>query len=246
MTQARPATANHHSRRARTALVLSVVLATAGIVATQPSSAQEGIAIPAPTRDVPVRPGATETAVVAGGCFWGIQGVFQHVTGVTNAVSGYAGGERQTAHYEMVGSGKTGHAEAVRSAMTRAGSATARSSRSSFPSLMTRPNSTGRGRMSGPNTERPSFREARSRLRGQGLYRATRPGADVHGGHRHAARAGSAVLPGGGLSPGFPDAQSDLSLHRYNDLPKIENLKRLFSDLYRERPVLALQSSRTN
>jgi peptide-methionine (S)-S-oxide reductase len=57
---------------------------------------------------------STATAIVAGGCFWGVQGVFQHVNGVTSAVSGYAGGTRDTAEYEKVGSGETGHAEAVR------------------------------------------------------------------------------------------------------------------------------------
>jgi peptide-methionine (S)-S-oxide reductase len=55
-----------------------------------------------------------ETAVLAGGCFWGIQAVYQHVKGVKNAVSGYAGGEAKTAHYELVGTGSTGHAEAVK------------------------------------------------------------------------------------------------------------------------------------
>ena len=49
----------------------------------------------------------------AGGCFWGVQGVFQHVKGVTNAVSGYAGGDKRTAQYEEVGTGRTGHAESV-------------------------------------------------------------------------------------------------------------------------------------
>ena len=56
----------------------------------------------------------SEIVVLAGGCFWGVQGVFQHVNGVTNAVSGYAGGEQKTAHYEIVGSAPTGHAESVR------------------------------------------------------------------------------------------------------------------------------------
>ena len=52
----------------------------------------------------------SETAVFAGGCFWGVQGVFQHVKGVSNAVSGYAGGTPASAHYEMVSGGRTGHA----------------------------------------------------------------------------------------------------------------------------------------
>ena len=55
-----------------------------------------------------------ETAVFAGGCFWGVQGVFQHVRGVTGAVSGYTGGSAETATYERVGTGVSGHAEAVR------------------------------------------------------------------------------------------------------------------------------------
>ena len=57
--------------------------------------------------------GATETAVFAGGCFWGVEAVFEHVKGVTSAVSGYSGGSAGTAHYEIVSSGRTGHAESV-------------------------------------------------------------------------------------------------------------------------------------
>jgi peptide-methionine (S)-S-oxide reductase len=80
-----------------------------------PSFAETARRVPAPTADL-VAPAAakTETAVFAGGCFWGVQGVFQRVKGVSNAVSGYAGGEGKTAHYEEVGSGRTGHAESVR------------------------------------------------------------------------------------------------------------------------------------
>jgi peptide-methionine (S)-S-oxide reductase len=56
----------------------------------------------------------TQTAVLAGGCFWGMEGVFEHVKGVTNVVSGYAGGSAQTANYDAVSSERTGHAEAVK------------------------------------------------------------------------------------------------------------------------------------
>jgi peptide-methionine (S)-S-oxide reductase len=77
--------------------------------------ARASTAIPAPALDEPAgSPGASETAVLAGGCFWGVQGVFQHVKGVSAAVSGYAGGEAATAQYETVGTGTTGHAESVR------------------------------------------------------------------------------------------------------------------------------------
>ena len=70
--------------------------------------------IPAPVVDAPLAttPGR-RTAVVAGGCFWGVEAVFRHVKGVSKAVSGYAGGTADTAHYDMVGTGRTGHAESV-------------------------------------------------------------------------------------------------------------------------------------
>lgn len=58
--------------------------------------------------------GATETAVLSGGCFWGVEAVFEHVKGVKDVVSGYSGGAAQTAHYEIVSTGRTGHAESVR------------------------------------------------------------------------------------------------------------------------------------
>ena len=72
-------------------------------------------AVPSPAVDAAIATSKTEqTAVVAGGCFWGIQAVFQHVKGVINATSGYSGGAANTADYELVSTGDTGHAESVR------------------------------------------------------------------------------------------------------------------------------------
>lgn len=77
------------------------------------SGAQEkAVVIPAPAEELAAS-GETAKAVFAGGCFWGVQGVFQHIAGVKNAVSGYAGGAAETANYDMVTSGTTGHAETV-------------------------------------------------------------------------------------------------------------------------------------
>jgi peptide-methionine (S)-S-oxide reductase len=70
--------------------------------------------IPAPAVDETPKAAASETLILAGGCFWGVQGVFQHVRGVLDAVSGYDGGAASTAHYEIVSTGTTGHAESVR------------------------------------------------------------------------------------------------------------------------------------
>src|SRR5215216_7667056 len=94
------------------AIAVLVPLIGLGIWTT--TSSAEGVlpvAIPAPAVDETAS-ASTETAVFAGGCFWGVQGVFQHVKGVKSAVSGYAGGAGETAQYEMVSAGNTGHAEA--------------------------------------------------------------------------------------------------------------------------------------
>ena len=84
---------------------LLALAATAGVTAT--------VMAPKPLVDVPAT-SHREVAVFAGGCFWGVEGVYEHVRGVIDATSGYSGGSAATAHYEMTGSGTTGHAEAVR------------------------------------------------------------------------------------------------------------------------------------
>jgi peptide-methionine (S)-S-oxide reductase len=95
----------------RIGLVLSLMFA--GIACNAGSAARA--AIPAPQVDATLSSTKGEqTAVVAGGCFWGIQAVFQHVKGVKRALSGYSGGAGNTAEYEAVGTGETGHAESVK------------------------------------------------------------------------------------------------------------------------------------
>ena len=97
----------------RTILGLAVPAALAWVLAAGGALAQEApVEIPAPRLDATHETGPA-TAVFAGGCFWGVQGVFQHVSGVTSAVSGYAGGTADTATYEQASTGTTGHAEAV-------------------------------------------------------------------------------------------------------------------------------------
>ena len=93
---------------------VALLSATLACVAGTASAAGSGRLVPPPAVDEPAAARSSEVAVVAGGCFWGVQGVYQHVKGVTSAVSGYAGGDERTAEYEMVGTGRTGHAESVR------------------------------------------------------------------------------------------------------------------------------------
>ena len=97
------------------ARLLAVVPAFSMLACTGSSAAAANAdaAIPAPAADLPAIATGTQVAVFAGGCFWGVDAVFKHVKGVTRVVSGYAGGKAETAQYEDVGSGRTGHAEAV-------------------------------------------------------------------------------------------------------------------------------------
>ena len=92
----------------------ALALVSAGAGAQWASfTATPGHAVPPPATDEPAASASREVAVLAGGCFWGVQGVFQHVDGVTRAVSGYAGGTRETADYETVSRHGTAHAESV-------------------------------------------------------------------------------------------------------------------------------------
>ena len=87
-------------------------LAISAFAATPSLAAEDAVIIPPPAMDAQA-PDGLQTAVIAGGCFWGVQGVFQHTAGVVNALSGYAGGAKNTADYSSVSTGSTGHAEAV-------------------------------------------------------------------------------------------------------------------------------------
>ena len=95
---------------------VAIVLVLAGLcpgVLPAALAAEEAVVIPAPLLDNPKVPGPLQTAVIAGGCFWGVQGVYQHVRGVRQVLSGYSGGTKATAEYGAVSRGRTAHAESV-------------------------------------------------------------------------------------------------------------------------------------
>ncbi len=97
------------------ALPLAAVLMLAGLTACKPASAASDVVkLPTPTVDAMKTAQGDETAVLAGGCFWGIEAVFEHVKGVRKVVAGYSGGNAGTASYDQVSDGDTGHAESVR------------------------------------------------------------------------------------------------------------------------------------
>jgi peptide-methionine (S)-S-oxide reductase len=104
----------HHDSRVGKVAVLAVILVLGAMAAMNRAAAKDNSVLPNPALDAPLSSNAAEqSAVISGGCFWGIQAVFQHVKGVKSAISGYSGGASSTAGYEVVSTGMTGHAESV-------------------------------------------------------------------------------------------------------------------------------------
>ncbi|WVV63533.1 peptide-methionine (S)-S-oxide reductase MsrA [Pseudomonas batumici] len=202
-------------------------------------SAEDAVQIAPPALDQPAGASGKATAVFAGGCFWGVQGVFQHVRGVQNAVSGYTGGAADTAHYELVGEGSTGHAESVQ--------VTYDPSQVSYGKLL-----------------QVFFSVAHNptELNRQGPDRGTQYRSAIFPVNAEQEKIAKAYIAQLDAAKTFPSAivtriedgkvfypaegyhQNYLTLHPYapyiaiNDLPKVENLKRLEPELYRAEPVL--------
>jgi len=203
-------------------------------------AAERAILAPPPAEDVPLgaAPGS-ETVVLAGGCFWGVQAVFQHVPGVTNAVSGYAGGSKETAQYETVSSGRTGHAEAVEitfdpSVVTYGTLLRIYVSVAHDPTQLNR-----QGNDIGPQYRSAIFVRDDSQRRLAERYIAQLDGSGVFA-RPIATRVErlEAFYPAEGYHQDFATLHPGHPYIAAIDLPKVENLKRLFPDLYRETPVL--------
>lgn len=209
------------------------------------ASAQEGIALPAPTMDVPAAMATkTETAILAGGCFWGVQGVFQHVEGVTNAVSGYAGGAADTAQYERVTSGATGHAESVKITYDPAKISYGRILQIYF-SVAHDPTQLNR---QGPDRG-TQYRSALFPINDEQAKVAKAYIAQLGEAKLFDAEIVTKIEPDHAFYPAEAYHQDYLTLNPtqpyivYNDLPKVENLKRLFPALYRDDPVLVSEAN---
>jgi len=226
------------SRRAALAAV-AVVAAAAAFRVVPSLAAESAVLIPAPADDAAAATAATETAVLAGGCFWGVQGVFQHVKGVTNAVSGYAGGDEKTARYESVGSGRTGHAEAVAITYDPKQISYGRILQIYF-SVAHNPTELDR---QGPD----HGAQYRSTIFAQDAQQARIAKAYIE--QLGKARSfGQPIVTTVELQKRFFPAEAyhqDYLTRNptqpyivFNDLPKIENLKKVFPDRYRAQPVL--------
>ncbi len=225
------------SRRAALALALLLLLAAPA------ARAEDGRALPPPALDETAAAGEAEVAVLAGGCFWGVQGVFQHVDGVTAAVSGYAGGGADTAHYRLVGSGTTGHAEAVRVTFDPYRISYGRILQIFFAVAHDPTQLDRQGPDRGPQYRSAIFPQNDAQARIAAAYIAQLDAA-----HVFAAPIVTRIEPGKAFYPAEPYHQNYLARHpdepyvAINDVPKIAALQRLFPARYRAQPVLVAAS----
>jgi peptide-methionine (S)-S-oxide reductase len=209
-------------------------------------AAEDAVVIPAPAADLPASDG-TQTVVVAGGCFWGVQGVFQHTAGVVNAVSGYAGGSKSTAEYDVVSTGATGHAESVQIKYDPKKISYGKILQIFF-SVVHDPTQLNRqGPDSGTQYRSAIFTTSTEQKKVADAYIAQLDAAKVY-----RKPIVTKVGPLDGFYPAEAYHQDYLTLHpnqpyiAYNDIPKVENLKKVFAENYIEKPTLVSNVRVTN
>jgi peptide-methionine (S)-S-oxide reductase len=225
-----------------------LALLAAAAFAVAPLMARAETPVPPPAAGAPAQGNGLETAVLAGGCFWGIQAVYQHVKGVTNAVSGYAGGGQKDADYSTVSSGATGHAEAVKVTFDPRQVSYGKILQIYF-SVAHDPTQLNRqGPDSGTQYRSEIFPQSDAQLKTAKDYIAQLDQAHVF--------KKPIVTKTSTMKAAFYAAedyhQDYATRHPYqpyiviNDAPKVGNLKAAFPDMYRETPVLVAQAAKGN
>jgi peptide-methionine (S)-S-oxide reductase len=224
----------------RLALALGIGVGGALLWHSPLFGAEAPVIIAAPAVDNPKAAGPVQTAVLAGGCFWGVQGVFEHVRGVQKVVAGYAGGERSTAQYETVSSGSTGHAESVKITFDPAAISYGQILQIAF-SVVHDPTQLDRqGPDVGTQYRSAIFYADESQKRIAQAYINQLDQA-----HVFSRPIVTRVDPLKGFDAA-EDYHQDYLIHNpsqpyiaYYDIPKIENFRRTFPELYSGQPVLA-------
>jgi peptide-methionine (S)-S-oxide reductase len=226
----------------RTSLAATLALALMGTVLWRSPllGAEASVIIAPPAVDNPKTAGPPQTAVLAGGCFWGVQGVFQHVRGVQKVIAGYAGGDRATAQYETVSSGGTGHAESVKIVFDPAEVSYGQLLQIAF-SVVHDPTQLNR---QGPDVG-SQYRSAIFYADDEQKRIAESYIAQLEKSHVFSRPIVTRVDPLKGFYPA-EDYHQDYLYHNPGvpyiamfDIPKVQNFKRTFPELYSGRPVLA-------
>jgi len=235
-----------HRRRIFVRPLMAIILVAGTGFAVFSGATDDIHMIPAfASTEPPAKETASEVAVLAGGCFWGVQGVFQHVKGVTGAISGYAGGDKEKAHYDAVGTGMTGHAESVRITFDPRQISYGRILQIYF-SVAHDPTQLNRqGPDSGSQYRSAIFPLNREQQR---IAKAYIDQLDrSHAFHAAIVTRIETDRPFYAAEDYHQDFLAQHPNYPYiviNDLPKVEGLKRLFPDLYRTDPVLVSAARR--
>jgi peptide-methionine (S)-S-oxide reductase len=203
-------------------------------------AAEAPVVIAPPAVDNPKAAGPMQTAVLSGGCFWGVQGVFEHVRGVQRVVAGYAGGEKATAQYETVSSGNTGHAESVKITFDPAVISYGQILQIAF-SVVHDPTQLNR---QGPDVG-SQYRSSIFYDDDTQKHIAQAYISQLQQAHAFARPIVTRVDALQGFYPA-EDYHQDYLIHNPTqpyiaiyDMPKIENFRKTFPELYRGQPVLA-------
>jgi peptide-methionine (S)-S-oxide reductase len=225
------------------AAILMALTAGSLLYQTGSRAADEARSLPPPTMEL--RPAGEahrlQTVILAGGCFWGVQGVFEHVRGVHSATSGYAGGTAETADYESVSTGTTGHAESVRVVYDPAEISYGEILRIFF-SVALDPTEVNR---QGPD-KGTQYRSEIFTTRPEQADEARAYIAQLDQAHVFSRPIATRITSMSGFYPAETYHQDYLVRHpdnpyiAINDLPKVRALQRLFPDRYVDQPVLVL------
>jgi peptide-methionine (S)-S-oxide reductase len=224
-----------------------MLLATTLLFAPASGFAAESVTmVPPPAMDQSIST-KTETIVLAGGCFWGVQGVYQHMKGVTSAVSGYAGGKKDTASYELVSNGDTGHAESVEVTFDPKAVSLGKILQIYF-SVVHNPTELNRqGPDTGTQYRSAIFTTSADQQKIADAYIAQLDKAKVYP-EPIVTKVSSlqGFYPAEAYHQDYATINPTQPYIAYNDLPKIENLSKLFPQDYREKPVLVSDAGATN
>jgi peptide-methionine (S)-S-oxide reductase len=238
----------------RIALNVRHALAAIGLVAgaalllpVARTSAETARVLPAPALDAAPAKAATEVAVFAGGCFWGVQGVFEHVKGVTRAVSGYAGGRVANPGYEQVSSGATGHAESVSVTFDPAQVSYGTLLRIFFSVALDPTQVDRQGPDSGTQYRSALFVSGPDQERVARAYVA-----QLDAGHAFSRPIATKIEAAGTFWPAEAYHQDYLEHHpdapyiAINDMPKVRAVQSLFPANWRAEPALAIRTAAGN
>src|SRR3954453_23720272 len=221
-------------------------VAIAAFAVAPSRAAEEAVIIPPPAMDAASADGL-QTAVLAGGCFWGVQGVFQHAAGVVSAVSGYSGGSKATADYSMVSTGGTGHAEAVQVKYDPNKISYGKILHIFF-SVVHDPTQLNR---QGPDSG-TQYRSAIFTLNDEQKKVAESYIAQLNAAKVYRKPIVTKISALDAFYPAEAYHQDYLTLHpnqpyiAFNDIPKVENLKKIFTENYIEKPTLVSNAKATN